>query len=318
MLPLLVRPQFLNAPNSSLYAHLVFIVCMNVSLFLINTQWLIPAVFVKYGALRYFLTLVPMVIGTTLLAGLLREWWLPDIFIESAPQVRFPLQVPVTFVTAISTAYGLIVHYSDQEKIRVAQSQEHLKSELSFLRSQISPHFIFNVLNSIVYLIRSQSDRAEAVTLRLSELMRYMLYEAGGRQIPLQRELDYVRNYVELQKMRFEEDVSVVWCIEGHPSQLMIEPMLLIPFIENAFKHGTSSITIPIITIDMAIKEEVLVCLVRNRTGHSDSKDATSGIGLKNVKRRLELLYPEQHKLTITESNEWFYVDLLLKLKNHA
>lgn len=222
--------------------------------------------------------------------------------------------IALVLVTAISTGYGLLSYVAVQEKMQQEKQKERLKSELSFLRSQISPHFIFNILNSIVYLIRSKSDLAEPVTLKLSDLMRYMLYESENNQIPLEKEILYVENYIELQKVRFEDDVAIWYKLEGTPHSQIIEPMLLIPFVENAFKHGVGMVLEPTIDIDLKITEKDLFFVVKNKISQelSEDKDDSSGIGLKNVQRRLELLYPNSHHLEINKKDGWFMVTLRL------
>jgi LytS/YehU family sensor histidine kinase len=222
--------------------------------------------------------------------------------------------IALILVAAISTGYGLLNYIVRQEKTREEKQKERLQSELSFLRSQISPHFIFNVLNSIVYLIRSKSNLAETVTLKLSELLRYMLYDSQNLHISLEKELSYVENYIGLQRIRFEEDVDIQFTVTGEPSSQLIEPMLLIPFVENAFKHGIGVVMQPEIIVDAKVTETTLRFEVKNKISPdmTGDKDNSSGIGLKNIQRRLELLYPHQHKLVIRQDDGWFYVTLML------
>jgi LytS/YehU family sensor histidine kinase len=224
---------------------------------------------------------------------------------------------PILFVSAISTVYGLILFMADQEKLKREEKQEKLQAELSFLRSQISPHFIFNVLNSIVYLIRTKSSAAEPVTIQLSELMRYMLYEADDVQVSLDKEINYLNNYIELQRVRFEEDVEINMKVEGNIGSQIIEPMLLIPFVENAFKHGVGMIDTPIIDVLVRCDNNELYYEVKNKIAPelAEDKDNSSGIGLKNVKRRLELLYADKHRLEIKKEDNWFIISLFLQLK---
>ncbi|MEN9729766.1 MAG: hypothetical protein RLZ91_883, partial [Bacteroidota bacterium] len=189
-----------------------------------------------------------------------------------------------------------------------------------FLRSQISPHFIFNILNSIVYLIRTKADKqAEDVTIRLSSLMRYMLYDSDQSMVSLDRELEYLRNYVDLQRMRFEGDVAIDFEVHGTVRGCRIEPMLLIPFVENAVKHGVSFVQEPYIHVVFTIEHGQLNFQVKNKKGKmkDDVLDESSGIGLKNVLRRLDLLYPNQHILAIRETDEVFEVDLQMTLQQH-
>jgi len=145
--------------------------------------------------------------------------------------------------------------------------------------------------------------------------MRYLLYDSGDVQVPLEKEAEYLKNYVELQKIRFEEDVDIRLTIEGKPGPQLIEPMLMIPFVENAFKHGVGLIKDPVIEILLRIQDKTLYFRVKNKTStvNAEDKDTASGIGLRNVQRRLELLYPEKHELTIERNGEWFEVAMTLK-----
>lgn len=288
----------------------------HIPLFFINTELLIPRLLRRRGVGPYLLSLIGLMVGFFFLQLLMREWLLHGVIqIDLDSRGVFWTLIFVLLVTAAGTAYGLITSLVDQEKIRQEERQERLQSELSFLRSQISPHFIFNILNSIVYLIRSKSEQAEAVTLKLSELMRYILYQSDNQQILLERELNYLKNYVELQKIRFGEDVDIRLKIEGEPGAQTIEPMLMIPFVENAFKHGVGMILDPVIDIRLDIRDHALDFSVKNRVGEErpEDKDTSSGIGLRNVQRRLELLYPGKHDLQVEKEDNWFRMNLHLE-----
>ena len=287
---------------------------MNIPLFFLNTELLIPKVLRKRGIGPYLISLLGLIVLFVVIESLMKNSLLSCYNINFTTHVGKSLFY-VLFITAISTGYGLMTHLVREEQSRQMERQERLQSELSFLRSQISPHFIFNILNSIVYLIRSRSDLAEPVTIKLSELMRYMLYESADALIPLEKELGYLKNYVELQKIRFEEDVLVRMDIEGTVGGQIIEPMLMIPFVENAFKHGVGLVVDPSIEIYLNISDKKLHFSVRNKIapGSAEVKDNSSGIGLKNVQRRLELLYPESHRLELTRTEEWFKAELWLE-----
>ncbi|MBK8424840.1 MAG: histidine kinase [Lewinellaceae bacterium] len=287
---------------------------MNIPLFFLNTELLIPKILRKRGIGPYLISLLGLILLFVVIESLMKNSLLSCYNINFTTHVGKSLFY-VLFITAISTGYGLMTHLVREEQSRQMERQERLQSELSFLRSQISPHFIFNILNSIVYLIRSRSDLAEPVTIKLSELMRYMLYESADALIPLEKELGYLKNYVELQKIRFEEDVLVRMDIEGTVGGQIIEPMLMIPFVENAFKHGVGLVADPTIEIYLKISDKNLHFRVRNKIapGSAEVKDNSSGIGLKNVQRRLELLYPESHRLELTRTEEWFKAELWLE-----
>lgn len=305
------------------------IVLIHIPLFIVNTEWLIPKILQKKGVSTYFWSLVVAVAIFTLFHNFILDGLNDNlnIVLQHRGFKTSRGLIALVLVTAISTGYGLLNYVVTQEKQQQEKQKERLQSELSFLRSQISPHFIFNILNSIVYLIRTKSDAAEPVTLKLSELMRYMLYESENAQIPLEKEVSYLENYIELQKVRFEEDVNIQFRISdlgfrqvqpeipNPKSQIaMIEPMLLIPFVENAFKHGVGMVIDPTIDIDLKISENALSFSVKNKIAPETAieKDSSSGIGLKNVQRRLELLYPNAHELIIKKENGWFEVTLNL------
>ncbi len=290
-----------------------------IPLFFLNTEWLIPRFLRKKGIGPYLLSLVVLVLVFIALQMSMRAWIL-DSGWEHLSRHLFFTSIFVMLVTGVSTGYGFITYLVDQEKARQEEQQERLKSELSFLRSQISPHFIFNILNSIVYLIRSRSELAEPVTIKLSELMRYMLYQSEDAQVPLDKEIGYLENYVELQRIRFGEDVDIQLKIDGDTYSHVIEPMLMIPFVENAFKHGVGMIADPVIDIELKLNSGDLRFRVRNKIAPetSDDKDFSSGIGLRNVRRRLELLYPGTHQLEVTNNDGWFDIYLHLQFPDEG
>ena len=308
-----------NVNDADFYNRAVLITSLilftHLPLFIFNTEWLIPNILQKKGVTFYFWTLMLTILVFSFSHSFIFSWVNNYLGVENLKGNRsIKGIIALVLVAAISTGYGLLSYVAEQEKVQQEKHQERLKSELSFLRSQISPHFIFNVLNSIVYLIRSKSDLAEPVTLKLSDLMRYMLYESENNQIPLEKEILYVENYIELQKVRFEDDVDISYTLEGTPHSQIIEPMLLIPFFENAFKHGVGLVPDPGIDIHLKITEKDLFFAVKNKISHemAEDKDDSSGIGLKNVQRRLELLYPDSHQLEIRKENGWFIVTLRL------
>jgi len=222
---------------------------------------------------------------------------------------------PFLFIWAMSTVYWFVTDKISTEQLMKERENENLKTELSFLRSQVSPHFLFNVLNNMVAMARLKSDQLEPSLIRLSGLMRYMLYESDDTSVTLVREIEYVNSYIELQKIRFAKSLCIKVNMDPGDNQL-IEPMLLIPFIENAFKHGTGTIEESVIDIYLKISEGLIDFRVKNRFNEANEevKDRTSGIGLQNVIRRLNLLYDQKHILSINKENGWFSVSLQIKL----
>ena len=222
---------------------------------------------------------------------------------------------PYLFIWAMSTVYWFVTDKISTEQLMKEKENENLKTELSFLRSQVSPHFLFNVLNNMVAMARLKSDQLEPSLIRLSGLMRYMLYESDETSVTLLRETEYVNSYIELQKIRYAKSLFIKVDMDTGDNQL-IEPMLLIPFIENAFKHGTGTIDDPIIEISLKISEGLIDFRVKNKfdPANEEIKDRTSGIGLPNVIRRLNLLYDQKHILSINKDNGWFSISLQIKL----
>ncbi|MDB5242565.1 MAG: hypothetical protein JWP57_3190, partial [Spirosoma sp.] len=198
------------------------------------------------------------------------------------------------------------------------QQAEQLRAELTFLRAQISPHFLFNVLTNLVSLARKKSEQLEPSLLMLSDLMRYMLYDVQDRKISLQKENDYLKSYIDLQKLRFGQQVPITCQIEvdhaDYPYQ--IEPMLLIPLVENAFKHGVCVLENPQIQIHLSVRKHALVFTVRNRfdADSASQTDDNRGIDLANLRARLNLIYPNTNTLLISVTDNWFAVTLTLSL----
>ncbi len=217
-----------------------------------------------------------------------------------------------SIIVLVSLCYSLVSENMRVERMQKDKENQTLRTELSFLRWQISPHFLFNVLNNMVSLARIKSEKLEGMLLNLSSLMRYMLYESeSDHKVSIEIETEYLQSYISLQNLRFGNDVLVTSNIadaENAGRQYVIEPMLLIPFIENAFKHGIGSIENPVIDIRLHFDNSMLIMTVSNKYKEvpNEEKDATSGIGLTNVRKRLNLLYPGKHSLSISRNNGWY------------
>jgi sensor histidine kinase YesM len=194
----------------------------------------------------------------------------------------------------------------------INQKQE---SEIALLRSQINPHFLFNTLNNIYSLTLKKSENAPEAVMQLSGIMRYMLKESNHEKVPLTDEIEYLISYIKLQQLRFSEPNFIEFNTEGNPDGLMIAPMLFISFIENAFKHGNKKVVPPGINIYIKIADRKVELFVMNYLGNdeSDNKDSNNGIGLENVRRRLELLYPGGHTLEINERDGKYIVQLTIE-----
>lgn len=287
----------------------------HIGLFYFNAFFLYPSFFNKKRWWAFLLSIAAILfLSYYLKLFIIREWYSRVIFDESVYRILF--FPPIPFLV-ISTIYRVIVNKSQRDKKQKEIETEQLAMKLKFLRSQISPHFIFNVLTNLVSLARKGSEQLEPQLIKLSELMRYILYESDEKKVALSRELDYLKSYIDLQEMRFGENVTVDLDINITDAELRrnIEPMLLIPFVENAFKHGMG-IDQPLIEIRLESDEGVLKFEVRNKFNREEeTKDISSGIGLENVRSRLALLYPGGHSLDIKIENNLFTVYLTLKLR---
>lgn len=318
-LPFLLRtpPPPPGSPKVSITDEMVILLNLfHIPLFYLNANVLIPKVLKRQGVSIYVVSVVLTLTAALGFNALLKYYLLPGFPIRIGIWTLFP----VIFVFAISLMYRLLTDYLSDERQRKESENERLKSELSFLRSQISPHFMFNVLNSIVSLARKKSDLVEPVVIQLSDLMRYMLYESDGSKVSLEKEIKYLNNYMELQRLRFGDDVETRVEIDDRLPHQLIEPMLLIPFVENAFKHGVGLIDNPVIEISLRAEDAALHFRVRNRVNrrYQEEKDRSSGIGLPNVKRRLSLLYPNSHQLDIREDGDWYEASLTLNFREES
>ncbi len=224
---------------------------------------------------------------------------------------------PMIIAFAVSSALRFSQEWFRNERQKKEMAAEKLASELAFLKSQVNPHFLFNILNNICSLARKKSDETESAIIKLAQIMRYMLQDSKDERVSLEKEVEYLNSYIELQKMRLAGTVDVTFNIEGDPSHCTIEPLLLIPFTENAFKHGVSYQEHSEISMHLACRDGSLDFTVINTVTPqaAEAKEQGHGIGLKNVRRRLDLLYPDSHKLTIKESDGRYRVDLNIRLK---
>lgn len=196
--------------------------------------------------------------------------------------------------------------------------KEKLAAELNFLRSQVHPHFLFNTLNNLYALTLKNAKETPTVVLKLSELLHYMLYESSMPFVPLDKELQSIRNYLALEQLRYGKSLEVIFNVRGSVENVYITPLLLIPLVENCFKHGPEKgMNDGWVEIDLAIKEQSFVLKVENsKSGISSHilNEGREGIGLKNVKRRLELIYKEKYEMKIMDESDRFMVVLKLDL----
>ncbi len=195
---------------------------------------------------------------------------------------------------------------------------ERLNAELKFLRAQINPHFLFNTLNNLYYLAYKQSPNTTVVVDKLSQMMRYMIYETNQPKVMLTKEIEYMQNYISLEKLRINDGIPIHFEIKGDPTPHRIAPMILITFLENAFKHGiTNNIPDAWIDISLELRKNQMIFMVNNskQKVKIDSENSNlTGIGLQNVRRRLDLSYSGQYELKLEDQPESFRVQLIIFL----
>ena len=211
---------------------------------------------------------------------------------------------------------GFITWYGDI-KVKAALKQKNFETELALVRSQLNPHFLFNTINNIDVLIEKDATKASAYLNKLSDIMRFMLYETKTENIPLQKELSYINKYIELQKIRSANDHFVQYNTSGDTSEWMVAPMLFIPFIENAFKHSVNKRSGNGIIVCIEIKGDSLDFYCENNFGENSLiNHEAGGLGNELIKKRLNLLYPSRHELKIEQENNIYKVRLIIYSEN--
>ena len=290
---------------------------VHIGLFYLNAFYLWPRYVNRQRYNAYLLRVVVMIGSAFEVKLIIQRLFFPEVSKEFS-NIKF-LLMPAIGIYVISCIYRIILDRIRFEREQKDRQAAQLATELKFLRSQISPHFLFNVLTNLVSLARKRSDLLEPSLIMLSDLMRYMLYDTQGKKVTLGTEIEYLKNYVELQKLRFGSDVAVTSLIEvGEQDRShTIEPMLLIPFVENAFKHGVGYLEAPRIEMQLRVDKNRMLFEVQNTMadpGATGGNEESSGLGLNNVGTRLRLLYPDHHTLTIRKEGNLFHITLTLQL----
>jgi sensor histidine kinase YesM len=309
-------PFFVENPESETFPDIFHIIVgsIHIALFYFNAFFLYPKLMNQRLWWLFIICLLILILLIFRIKYLILTIGFPDVVYKDYMDAL--LGFPLILFSVASSIYRIVVDRIEQEKLLKDREAVQLSTELKFLRSQISPHFLFNVLNNMASMSRHKSDQLEPTIIRLAGLMRYMLYESDSTNVLLSSEIDYLISYIELQGIRFEEDVRIITNIEYTGNSETIAPMLLIPFVENAFKHGVAMVEEPFIHIDLKVEGKNLYFTVENKfsreSGHS--KDPASGIGLKNVKTHLRILYKDDYQLDIHDEGEIYCVTLKLPL----
>lgn len=221
-------------------------------------------------------------------------------------------------IVGASTIVKIISDWVKHQRERTDLQTQTMQSELRFLKSQINPHFLFNTLNNLYALTLKKSDKAPEIVIKLSEMMRYMLYECNEKRVPLSKEVNYIQNYLDLEALRQGKEVEINFDVYGEVTNQTIAPLMFIPFLENSFKHGLNHhISQGYVDIRLDVNQQMVRLRIENSKPDSvplPEHPRSGGIGLVNVRRRLNILYPEHYELKIENEPNSYAVDLKLDL----
>ncbi len=275
--------------------------------------------FLEQKKVRYLLVfLLPFAL--IILARLYTERFILDGFSHEYQYLYTPRFVTqTTLITLFITVFvGMIRFATDWftlEAKKKAIENEKLSTELRFLKAQINPHFLFNTLNNLYYLAFTQSPNTTEVIAKLSQMMRYMIYDSNHPQVMLSKEIEYMENYISLEKLRLNDQIPICFEVKGQVERVAVVPLILISFLENAFKHGVSS-NFPKawINVKLELQEQQCVYVVENSKLPAKLQQEKSGIGLQNVRRRLDLSYPDKYSLDIQDKPDQYRIELKLNV----
>lgn len=283
----------------------------------------------RYFYTRRYVLYIGLLITAMLAAGVCCWFmavhvWLPWLHAHSLPDAMFGEAPLVCILQNFIELYPVMAltmllkirnnDYTNEKRLRAIE-HEKFNAELNSLKAQLHPHFFFNTLNSIYSLTLKRSEQSPAIVLRLSELMHYILYEANGATVLLENDLHHLKNYIGIEQTRFADRLDLSFQYSGDIEQKTIVPLLLLPFVENAFKHSlVNELDKAWITIDLKVSGTQLFFKTANTYQSPAAAPTHTGVGLNNVRRRLELTYPGRHELHIAQQENVFTVDLKLQL----
>ncbi len=310
--------------EGTLIIPLIYGTFLNMVLFYLSSFLVVPKYFKKGKYSQWFLITLLLFLSITLLESFIDKYaatiYYPDDSFNLLRNIFVGNAFIHIIILGLSLAYSFSINLVLEEKKKQQMKQEQLESELKMLRTQINPHFLFNTLNNLFSSARRNSDFETAQGISyLSEMMRFMLYESNEDMISLKKEVDYIDNYIQLQSLRFEatDEIDISFKKEGEYDNLKVAPLLLIPFVENAFKYGINLRKKSLIDISLFAYEKQMLFKIKN-SKHSFTKSSPNGgIGIENVKKRLSLIYGEDYfKLKIDDNADLFQVFLHIKFQN--
>ncbi len=287
----------------------------------ITLYWLLPILLKHKKSLLFGISIVLLILVSTLIQlqmiRLMASLGIYDIRVEEVFTFRrfMSAQWHIISIVFITAAIKILKNAYQVQQDHQALVQDKLETELKLLKAQINPHFLFNTLNSLYALSLQKSELTSAMLLKLSDLMHYMLYDAASRRVALTKELEYLESYIALEKIRYGDELNILFEIDGNLAGINIPPMLFIPLVENSFKHGPgSSKEEGFIRVQLSVNQSVIELKVENSLINSYRESSSEGFGLKNLKRRLELLYKDRYDLSLTRESNLFRAKLQLKI----
>ena len=299
--------------------------------FYFNYLWLIPQILFKDHTRRYVIANLLLTIALTLLLRYWSDVCMPPfrpgkMHFVVPPRLFFYLRdfLTLAFMTGLSITIRMSIRWREAETARREAVKSRTEAELKNLRNQLNPHFLLNTLNNIYALIAFDADKAQQAVQELSKLLRYVLYDNQQTYVPLSKEVDFIRNYIELMRIRVSASVRIDTRFDTKPdSQTPIAPLIFISLIENAFKHGISPTEPSFIRIDISETSTEIRCTISNSNHPKTDQDKSgSGIGLEQVARRLELAYPGAYRWNcrISEDGKEYISSIIINLsqQNHA
>jgi len=303
-------------PSPSKALLVTFIKVSELALMIYITNYvLIPQLLYKKKYVWFLLVFIVMIFTSSILKmNILGRLLNNPLLIHWSDDLKKSLYdniIPHFFLVIAGAAVKLLFDYGKLQQRMAETAKEKAEAELNFLKSQINPHFVFNSLNAVYFLIHKENTEARTALHKFSDMLRYQLYEMNGEKIPIEKEIRYLKDYMDLQQLRKDEQYAVQFTCAADVRGFSVEPLLLVPFVENAFKHISHySNKTNFVKVDMSRVNGEFVFSVSNSKEEQPGTELHGGIGLNNVKRRLELLYPGKHELTIDEKENDFSVQL--------
>lgn len=300
-------------PKADLQEYLSWVIILGVSALVVyvNLYWLL----VKYFFEKRYLIYFPLLVLLIILGGFLLDLIVP-LFNEKIEVSFFQDCINLLFFVIITSSGKFFREFLREQERLIKSENEQLKTELSLLKSQVHPHFLLNTLSNLYGLIiQSQNDQAADVTLKLSGLLRYLLQSSKREDVKLTQEVAFLEDYLMLEKIRLTQDADIQFQVTGLNEDILIAPLLFIPVVENVFKHGLNSLSKDSFAhFSLAVQGNEILFEAQNSIGLNINDQPKSGLGLENLKKRLDLVYPDKHFLEIEKRENIFKVTLHLNL----